>query len=211
MKQDEFKPYFCILIIITLGIWFLLLKISGGTIGLTWQSLGFFYKAITIDLMLFAIYVKWLWKLPVFQGWLVKKPDLEGTWNGYLESTWIDPNTGIKKPPKMIQLVIRQNFLNINCTLLTQESVSRSLSAKFNIEEITGVRELVYTYINQPDVMIRQRSEIHQGTAMLQIIGKPPTKLNGEYWTNRRTTGNMSLTKETTDLVESFNCSISPQ
>jgi hypothetical protein len=40
---------------------------------------------------------------------------------------------------------------------------------------------------------MRDRSTIHDGASILRIISEPQRALEGEYWTNRRTTGELSL------------------
>ena len=40
------------------------------------------------------------------------------------------------------------------------------------------------------------------GTVLLNIIGKPVHKLEGEYWTQRHTTGTVTLTFRTKELLD---------
>ena len=48
---------------------------------------------------------------------------------------------------------------------------------------------MTYTYLNNPMQQVRNRSEIHYGTTMLYIDS--PDELNGMYFTDRQTTGDM--------------------
>ena len=72
------------------------------------------------------VFTEWCWRWRVFQGWLVPCPDLEGTWEGTLVTTWQDPQTGMSPPPIRAYLVIKQSFDALSCTLYTKESGSSS-------------------------------------------------------------------------------------
>lgn len=152
-------------------IWFLLLLLSHTEFKFSWATIKLVPSAIGIDLFLFFIFAKWIWKLPILQGLLVKTPIVEGTWHGHLQSTWRDPSTNNIIPPINIQLVIRQNFFTTTCTLMTNESESYSFLADFILDEDRGVKQLIYSYTNTPNATVRHRSEIHYGTALLNIIG----------------------------------------
>ena len=86
-------------------------------------------------------------------------------------------------------LEIRQTLMSVHITLTTDESKSNSLSA--SIDEILGEMQLTYCYLNTPKSEFRHRSEIHYGTAMLSITN--PASLDGQYYTDRKTTGDMSF------------------
>jgi len=140
----------------------------------------------------------------VFQGWLVPFPLIQGTWRGTLSSTWTNPETNQYPAPIPMILVVRQTFLTVSCTLFTAESESRSYSASIHIDEDSGEVRLVYSYTNRPRTTIRDRSPIHDGTVSLQILGNPPKELRGEYWTSRKTTGEINLTLSSKSLAHSF-------
>ena len=95
---------------------------------------------------------------------------------------------------KKIKIKIRQRFLQIQVLIETNESYSNSICASFDFDEMRGHKELVYSYINVPDVTIRGRSQIHYGTARLRYKEKDKT-LEGTYWTDRKSVGDMILTK----------------
>lgn len=77
-------------------------------------------------------------------------------------------------------------------TLATNESKSKSLSA--SIDDILGEMQLTYCYLNTPKSEYRDRSEIHYGTATLSIAN--PQILEGQYYTDRKTNGDMLFTAE---------------
>lgn len=160
--------------------------------------------AITIYVVLGIIFNQWIWRWRLLQGWLIKLPYLQGTWRGELRSDWIDPKTGKGIDPLSVILVIKQTFTSINCTLMTKESTSYSAAA--DIVRMYGSEDLYlsYTYTNRPKAAIRDRSEIHDGATILKIIKKPSLALEGEYWTSRRTRGDLVLSFESRELMERY-------
>lgn len=161
-------------------------------------------QAIGVYAIAGLIFTKWIWRWKALQGWLIKIPDLQGTWRGELESDWIDPVTNKGIAPIPITLVIRQTFSDIKCTLMTGESSSYSSTAE--IGQAFGGEDLYLTYIytNRPKATVRERSEIHEGATTLKIIRKPSLSLEGDYWTDRKTRGRMKLSFQSKELVEKF-------
>ena len=56
--------------------------------------------------------------------------------------------------------------------------------------------------IYRPKASLRDRSTPHDGTMLFNIIGKPVHKLDGEYWTQRQTSGTVSLTFRINELLD---------
>jgi hypothetical protein len=50
--------------------------------------------------------------------------------------------------------------------------------------------------LNTPKAGVRERSEIHYGSTILNFDGFNVTKMDGEYWTDRKTTGEIILLKK---------------
>jgi hypothetical protein len=73
---------------------------------------------------------------------------------------------------------------------------SNSYTASFKLDATTDEKRLCYSYLSKPKANIRDRSPIHDGTALLTIQGEKENKLEGEYWTNRATTGEMYLQRQ---------------
>ena len=150
------------------------------------------------------VFSKWLWRLRIFRGWLVPFPDVQGTWEGELKSTWKNPQTGQAVPAIPAILVIRQTFSSVSCTLFTQESVSFSTAAQFSLDEESEALHLNYNYTNRPRATLRDRSTIHDGAARLRIVAMPEKSLEGEFWTSRCTTGDLSMKFKSRELLERF-------
>lgn len=185
-------------------IWILILIVSGVTsiLDLT-NVIKKFPLAVTLYAFISFFFVKWAWRWKIFYGWLIKIPDLQGTWIGTLTSTWIDPTTKNILSPIPVTLTIRQTFNKIDCLLYTNESSSYSMVAEVNIDR-GGDLYLNYNYTNRSRASLRERSEIHDGAAILKIIKSPNFELNGDYWTSRSTTGEMRLEFKTKKIIEKF-------
>ncbi|MFD0672652.1 hypothetical protein [Cohnella sp. GCM10027633] len=208
MKSINFKLYLWATLVISVLIWSLLLLVY--QIKLEFSSAVFKQvpTVITLDLVIWSLFIKYGWKMKIFKGWLVQIPILQGTWRGELQSNWINPDTKQTLPSIPILLVIRQSFLTINCTLYTAESSSYSFVSSFLLDEETGTRRLIYFYTNKPRTLVRHRSEIHDGTAVFDILGTPPANMIGEYWTSRGTSGEMRVEHISTKLAESFQAGV---
>lgn len=187
-----------------LAVWVAILFFSGIEFRINWEALKKLPEAIGIYSILLLAFTTWAWRLRFLQGWLVPYPDLEGTWEGTLESTWVDPTTGLRKPAIPIVLVIKQSFSSISCTMHTQESTSFSNAAQISTDDESGIVRLSYNYTNRPKATVRDRSEIHDGAAILRIVTEPQRALEGEYWTSRKTTGDMRLTFKSRKLASGF-------
>lgn len=153
------------------------------------KALSQISTTISINIVFWLVFIKWLWKLRLFYPWLVQVPNLSGNWKGTIKSNWED---GAQNPIPM-EITIEQTFLNIQVRVKTEESRSFSLGASFNIDRDRGQQQLFYSYLNTPKSGIRQRSEIHYGSALLLFDGFDVKELEGEYWTSRETTGEMHL------------------
>ncbi len=145
-----------------------------------------------------------VWKLPFLQGWLVKRPVLDGTWRVALQSNWVSPETGRVIPPIHCYMIVRQTLTSLSMRLLTQESESVLLGAEL-ITTADGLYRITGVYENTPAVQYRHRSEIHFGAIWLAIArDNGVAKMEGHYWTDRDTKGFLLLTERRPEKVQSF-------
>lgn len=203
-RHLNIKAFLLIVVPLSILIWVLFIFLAELGTDPVWSAVKRIPTVITIDFGLWLFFVKWAWKWRVFQGWLVPFPVLEGTWTGFMKSTWIDPALEKTLPPIPITLVIRQSFLSINCSIYTEESSSISYSTDIVVDKETKRAQLVYHYTNRPRASVRNRSEIHDGTALLDVVGDKPVVMKGEYWTSRKTTGDIEVKFLSTELRDSF-------
>ncbi|MEE1138433.1 MAG: hypothetical protein U0M02_08150 [Acutalibacteraceae bacterium] len=137
---------------------------------------GYAGEAIAVAAIFGILYERVIWKFNPFE----KTPKLSKEYNGTIKSDF----DNIERPAT---LRIKQTLLSINITLITAESKSNSLSA--SIDNILNETKLTYCYLNTPKSEFRKRSQIHYGTATLSLTD--PTTLEGQYYTDRATTGDM--------------------
>ena len=155
------------------------------------QLLAYAPSALALLALAFDL---WLWKLKGVHR-LVGRPRVDGTWLGTIQP---HPDSRIpadgNRGPIPAALVIEQTYWSMSVALLTAESTSTSLSAVVRADgDSRGRYVLAYTYRNAPGQEHRPRSSPHAGAALLQIAGPTPTALNGTYWTDRLTAGDLRL------------------
>ena len=160
------------------------------------------YKSIPLVLLFWLGYSMYGWRWRVFQGWLVPFPDLNGTWQGNIQTTWQDPKTGKIPGPIPVTLSIKQTFARVSCVMRTTEMTSRSYLADFWLDSEEQVRKLGYSYTSKPSPLLADRSQPHDGSMVFDIIGKPVERLKGVYWTSRKTTGEVTLTFRCSERLE---------
>jgi hypothetical protein len=123
-------------------------------------------------------------------------PDLNGTWQGTLVSTWINPETGQTIPPIPATITIRQDLLSLAVSLRTGESTSHSTRALLEKFSETSRFRIWYSYNNDPQAQYQHRSSPHEGVAFLELdADNDMSRLVGRYYTARRTTGDIDVVR----------------
>ena len=188
---------------LTIAVWLVALWIQGTPV-LSMSFLkpfGIVVGAISVVVTLFNKYA-WAWS--IFRGWYVNRPDMRGTWEVELRSSWINPGTGEGIAPITAYAVIRQTLGSLSFRLMTPES--RSILIAHSIEhEQDGLFKLACIYRNEPRIDLQGvKSAIHHGAFTLEIHGSPVESLEGHYWTDRQTTGTMRLFNRKHQLYDSF-------
>lgn len=197
MNAIKWKTALCIIISVIVGVfcvnWLISDKVF--SIQFLFDSVG---KSVSIMGVLSGLFCMHLWKYKIFHNWLVLVPNLSGKWEGYIFSDWIDESTGEPLPPISTTLIIKQNLFKTSCVIKTGESSSHSIVSNFLIDEENQVLKLVYIYQNEPKQNIQDRSRMHYGSTVLNIyIRKDSCVLDGYYWTNRNTSGQLNFTRQT--------------
>jgi hypothetical protein len=127
---------------------------------------------------------------------------LHGTWHGEIASDWVDPQTNERVPAdRDVFLVVRQRFWHVSIRLLTKESASGSMLANFTTAA-DEVHQLVYVYTNTPRSEVRHRSELHYGAVVLGAPRDATEGLEGHYFTDRKTRGEMRFPEHFKSLIE---------
>lgn len=158
---------------------------------------------VTIDLLLSVWFVTKGWSLRVFRGWVVNIPDLRGTWVGHIQSNWKDAQ-GNSIGPIPAMLTVEQTLLTVSCVVRTPEMSSYSYNGAVRAHPEHGGWELNYSYTSSPSPLFSWRSPKHDGAARLSVTGGREYSLDGEYWTQRNTSGEIHLKKITTEKIHEF-------
>lgn len=126
MKVINTKIFLYILAVLIVLTIFINYQLNNGSV-----DLSFFVecitKSVTVISLFLLIFATILWKITIFQNWLVLVPNLNGIWEGQIQSDWISPDTNEKLPPIDAQLFIRQSLFHISCVMKTAEMTSRSI------------------------------------------------------------------------------------
>jgi hypothetical protein len=154
--------------------------------------------AISITVFVRYLFVKWIWKYPVirFLEPLHKVPIIEGEWAGEIESTG-NLQTPSDRNRVTVSVKIRQPDIHtVRVIRSSDESSSRSFNESIEVFD-DGSTVLTYSYRSEPIAAVRDRSPISYGTAKLTLRRESPLRLEGDYWTDQKTTGRMSITRAT--------------
>lgn len=210
MKNLTIKNSIYLIIGISSIIWFGLAYADNLDLSKAKDFFSLVPKVASIDLLLIAIFIKWGWKFKIFRGWLVPFPNLNGTWLGSIYSDWVNPETGAKPEPIPVMLTINQSFFHVSCVMHTEEMRSNSYAEGFMIDSDRQIKQIAYSYTSRPRLSLTERSIPHDGTSVFQIIEKPALKLNGRYWTERLTKGEISLEFHSKELLEEIPGNFEP-
>lgn len=164
-------------------------EVAGITIG----RLGIVELAITA---LIVVFNQWAWRWKYVVRFLRTGPVLRGTWKGESVSTY-DGET------RETFIAVRQTFAEIEVRLLSDESTSETTSCQL-LRRPDGLTLVEYSYANTPRATVRDRSEPHFGAARLECTGQLPTRIQGSYWTDRRSTGELEFTEHKPAILQTY-------
>lgn len=202
MRNINLRNSIFMIVVLSGGIWFILAIISGLDLSIAGDFFSLVPKVVTVDLFFIILFSKWGWKFKIFRGWLVPYPNLNGSWVGHIYSNWINPDTGQLPAPIPTMLTVKQTFFNISCVIFTGEMKSYSFLEGFVIHPERQLKQLSYVYTSKPSLSVSDRSSPHDGAVLFDIVEKPKLKLNGRYWTDRKTTGEINLEFESKKILE---------
>lgn len=201
MKNLNMKPFLYLLAGFSAIVLFVAAMVQGFDLRNFLDVLRLIPIVATADGLAYIIFTAWLWRWKGLQGWLIPFPDLNGTWQGHIQTNWKDAEGKTPGPIPTI-LTIKQSFGRMSCVMRTGEMESHSYLEGFCIDKDAQVRRLCYSYTSRPKAALRERSTPHDGTMLFNIIGTPVHKLEGEYWTQRQTTGTVTLNFRTKELLD---------
>jgi hypothetical protein len=140
-----------------------------------------------------VVFDAWLWRLAWVQRFL-PRPRLDGLWAASLTPAADSHiSDGGHWGPIEAYVCITQTFWSLAVRQYTAESRSDSCSSSIARRDDGQRFEVAFIYQNSPRQEHLTRSPRHFGGCVLDISGRTPTELNGFYFTDRFTKGDMDL------------------
>ena len=102
---------------------------------------------------------------------------------------------------------VAQTLSTLQMHLMTPESESWFIAERITPSRSKVGYRVAGVYTNEPKTHLRgKRSEIHLGGLLLETHGPAnrPNTLTGEYWTDRKTKGQMTFTERLPDVLTRF-------
>lgn len=200
MEKKHIKTLIWILAL----VWAVLLCIDGMVVTIAFFKPLSFVTALAIILV--GVFNKWLWKWKILYPWFVSTPNISGTWQAKINSSWIDKNTGEKRDDIEAYFIIQQTLSNIKILLVTAESSSELIGGELAKDKNTGKYRITGVYLNEPKLLKVKQSPMHYGALFCKIVinGKS-TVIDGCYWTSRETKGDIVFLKHSKQTCSKFN------
>jgi len=150
------------------------------------------------------LFDKHLWKIwPV--NLFCRRPNLNGTWQAILQSSYVDPETSKLVPEIKGFAAIRQTFSSISLRLMTEQADSFLIVGSLEVQS-DGAAYLSGVYQSDPSILLRSKvSEIHYGSFRYRVLGNPPAEMSGHYWTDRNTNGSIKISDRRKEIFDSFS------
>mgnify|MGYP006921597141 CR=1 FL=1 len=144
--------------------------------------------------LLFHRYWESIWKrFPVLNRLLF--PNLNGTWEMIIHWNSEDKNGEANAHAK-----ITQNFLNIAMDVEAEDSDSYTLMAKPKRDPESGRPLLYYVYLTTPKATSKVKDHAqYTGAAILQLSLESASKLSGNYFTSKKTSGYFELNRKSSN------------
>jgi hypothetical protein len=161
-----------------------------------------FSTGITFSTLFWLLYVSHGWKWP-FLKYIFYRPNLNGLWVGIIESDYVN-ESGESSKPKNIAIVIRQDFLRVHFTTLTDLAVSVSYSEKFCVNKDEGLKNVSYLFRKDTSQSIAQNPQ--EGATELRLYeSKTEKRLIGKYFSNAKTNGNINVVYKNNLHVDTYS------
>jgi hypothetical protein len=175
--------------------WVLIAFLSGRRLEWWWgKSLGL--VAASVVLMLLA-YDRWIWKWPGLRR-LTNRPVLHGTWKAELRTDYpARQHEAIES-----YIVIDQTYSRLCVRMLFDRSESQSTHGDVVFEN--GRCTLYYIFRSEKRALERDWNPPSRGGAELRISRRPAVRLEGDYWTDEKTRGQVVTLGHSPVAYDSF-------
>lgn len=169
---------------------------------LTVASIAPLGATITIVTLTAILFEQHLWRWPIFRGWFVERPDLQGTWRTRLNSNFVGSDGS--ETVKIVYVVIRQTLSSLTLRMYTDKAQSASIASSL-YREGGDLFSLSIAYQSVPNVEQREGpSQIHYGAVLFTHIDWTNRSVTGHYWTDRKTHGSLVLLTRKSELVSNY-------
>ncbi len=178
------------------AVWAILLLLRGVPVDPHWITS--FSQAVLLVTLIAVGFDRYFSRLGPLCRLVPHRPVIQGTWAGYVKSSKQDT-------PIPAFLVIRQTLRYVSVSLLTERGRSHTLVSQWGRSEQTNPA-VHYTFRrshNQPGP--ESQPIIWFGSGMLEICGKPPSKIIGPYWTDIQTIGHLEFKDRNRKIFTEFN------
>jgi hypothetical protein len=185
--SDERKNIPIILVILSLSVTAFINLVISWISNIITFSIPFFLQplylsaplTIAMYFILLEIFDKYLWKWSLLHSLgLIKTPNLNGTWHGYLLSSY--SNLNVKHE---ISVIITQYWSEIKIVLKSDDSQSTSTIAGLLTNDSNCIT-LYYLYLSEPEPDAAPTMHSHRGTNWL-VFDEKRDSLIGGYYTGR--------------------------
>jgi hypothetical protein len=170
-----------------------------------WAMLKPFGTTVTVVTLLSLFFERVAWKWPLINGYLVRRPVLDGTWRTDLLSSFRDEEGN--RVRKTVFIVVQQTLLTMSLRMYTDKARSFSIAESIRQSNIDDLFEVAVVYQNVPNIAYRQGrddSQIHFGALHLTDVPAKPKTAAGPYWTDRNTNGELTLLQRKKVRISSY-------
>lgn len=192
-------------------VWLIALLMHGTPV--SWVHARPFSIVVSSLVVLGVLFETVLWRQRWLHGWFVKRPDLRGTWQVELQSSYVRPGTNERVPMIVCYMGAKQTLSTLQMHLMTPESESWFIADHIRPSPSGEGFQVIGVYTNEPKIHLRDEriSEMHQGAIIVETHGPSlrPTTLTAKYWTDRKTTGTMEFTARVSDVCTRFSDAVS--
>jgi SMODS-associating 2TM, beta-strand rich effector domain len=154
----------------------------------------------TVVGMLVLAFERWAWRWFGVNR-LFSRPDLVGTWHVTLQPSDESHIPDTRRGTRHAFMVVQQTFWTVQLTQVSAESRSESTTATFRKTDGARHQRLSFLYDNIPQQKFQPGSPRHEGACTVNIADYRPSSMDGIYFTNRLTCGDMRLTKASNHAV----------
>jgi hypothetical protein len=144
------------------------------------------------------IYDSWAWRWPAIKR-LTSRPDVHGTWKSELRSS----HESVAGTAIECYVVVQQTYSRIVVRMLFERSASRSMSGDIVFED--GACRLYYVFAKQTRALDLDGNPSSRGGAVLTVARSPATHLEGDYWTDALTLGELKTVGRCKQVHDTFD------